>query len=167
MEHPIENAIAAAIAYDAGDVKRIQHFLKVHAFARLIGLEEGLDPHTQFVLETAAVVHDIGIHKAEAVYGVNTGKYQEELGPAEAEVLLSQLNWPREVIRRVMYLVGHHHTYTNIDGLDYQILIEADFLVNLYEDGEPPAAQKHVYETIFQTETGKRLCRQQFPAVCE
>lgn len=167
MEYPIEKVIAATIAYDAGDVKRIQHFLKVHAFARLIGLEEGLDPHTQFVLETAAVVHDIGIHRAEAVYGRNTGKYQEELGPAEADALLTQLNWPLDVIERVKYLVGHHHTYTNVDGIDYQILLEADFLVNLYEDEEPPVAQKHVYETIFKTETGKRLCRQQFPAVCE
>lgn len=33
------------------------------------------------------------------------------------------------------YLVGHHHTYKDIDGLDYQILVEADFLVNYFEDG--------------------------------
>lgn len=167
MEYPIEKVIAATIAYDTGDVKRIQHFLKVHAFAHLIGLEEGLDAHTQFVLETAAVVHDIGIHRAEEVYGINTGAYQEELGPAEAGTLLTQLGWPRDVIERVKYLVGHHHTYTNVNGIDYQILLEADFLVNFYEDDESPAAQKHVYETIFKTEAGKRLCRQQFPAVCE
>ena len=37
--------------YDDKDVKRIQHFLKVHEFARLIGLEENLDPYTQEVLE--------------------------------------------------------------------------------------------------------------------
>lgn len=165
MEYSIEKVIAAAIAYDAGDVKRIQHFLKVHAFAHLIGLEEGLGAHTQLVLETAAVVHDTGIHKAEEVYGVNTGKYQEELGPAEADALLTQLDWPRDVIQRVKYLVGHHHTYTGVDGIDYQILLEADFLVNLFEDGEPPAAQRHVYETVFRTEAGKHLCRQQFPAV--
>lgn len=167
MEHSIEKIISAAITYDTGDPKRIQHFLKVHAFARLIGLEEKLDAHTQFILETAAVVHDIGIHKAETVYGMNTGKYQEELGPAVAEELLLPLGWPREVIDRVKYLVGHHHTYTNVDGIDYQILLEADFLVNLYEDNEPPAVQKRVYETIFQTECGKRLCREQFPAVVE
>ena len=29
---------SAMIAYDAGDPMRIHHFLKVHAFARLIGL---------------------------------------------------------------------------------------------------------------------------------
>ena len=77
MEYPMEAVINAMIAYDAGDPMRIHHFLKVHAFARLIGQEERLDPHTQFTLETAAVVHDIGIHRAEAVYGCSHGKYQE------------------------------------------------------------------------------------------
>ena len=48
--------------YDHGDVLRIQHFVKVYEFARMIGLMEGLDAKTQFTLESAAVVHDIGIH---------------------------------------------------------------------------------------------------------
>ena len=61
--------------------------------------------------------------------------------------------------------MGHHHTYTDIQGLDYQILVEADFLVNLYEDSSPPEAQRAAYQKIFKTETGKRLCREQFPAV--
>ena len=165
MERPMEPVIRAMVAYDAGDPMRIHHFLKVHAFARLIGLEEGLDPHAQFILETAAVVHDIGIHRAEEIYGSSHGKYQEELGPAEADALLTRLGLPREDIDRVMYLVGHHHTYTNIDGPDYQILVEADFLVNLYEDTVPPAAQKQAYDTIFRTEAGRRLCRELYPAV--
>ena len=165
MEYPMEAVINAMIAYDAGDPMRIHHFLKVHAFARLIGQEERLDPHTQLTLETAAVVHDIGIHRAEAVYGSSHGKYQEELGPAEAEALLTGLDWPRDVIDRVMYLVGHHHTYSHIDGPDYQILVEADFLVNLYEDAISEGGQKHAYERIFRTETGKRLCRELYPAV--
>ena len=167
MEHSVTPILNAMIAYDKGDPKRIQHLLKVHAFARLIGLGERLDPDTQFLLETAAVVHDIGIHKAEAVYGSSSGKYQEELGPAEAEALLTPLGLSRQVIERVMYLVGHHHTYTTIDGIDYQILVEADFLVNLYEGDEPLAARKRAYETIFRTETGKRMCQQLYPEVLE
>ena len=111
------------------------------------------------------MVHDIGIHRAEAVYGSSHGKYQEELGPAEAEALLTGLDWPRGVIERIMYLVGHHHTYDHIDGPDYQILVEADFLVNLYEDAISEGGQKHAYERIFRTETGKRLCRELYPAV--
>ena len=85
----MERLIAAMIRYDSGDPQRIHHFLKVHAFARQIGSAEKLDSHTQFVLETAAVIHDIAICKAEELYGSSAGHYQEELGPALAEELLT------------------------------------------------------------------------------
>ena len=148
--------------YDHGDVPRIQHFVKVYEFARMIGLMEGLDLKTQFTLESAAVVHDIGIHISEQKYGSSSGKYQELEGPGEARTMLTALSWPLEVIDRVCYLVGHHHTYDNIDGMDYQILVEADFLVNLFEDGSTPDTQKSVFERIFRTEGGKRLFRLMF-----
>ena len=153
----LDELLYEMIRYDDRDVKRIQHFLKVHEFARLIGLEEKLDPYTQEILEAAAIVHDIGIHKAEEKYGRNTGKYQELEGPGEARTMLTALSWPEEVIDRVCYLVGHHHTYDNIDGMDYQILVEADFLVNLFEDGATPDTQKGVFARNFRTEGGKRL----------
>ena len=153
----LDELLYEMIRYDDRDVKRIQHFLKVHEFARLIGLEEKLDPYTQEILEAAAIVHDIGIHKAEEKYGRNTGKYQELEGPGEARTMLTALSWPEEVIDRVCYLVGHHHTYDNIDGMDYQILVEADFLVNLFEDGATPDTQKSVFARNFRTEGGKSL----------
>ena len=159
MEHTIEQVTAAMIAYDAGDPMRIHHFLKVHAFARFIGLSEGLDTHTQSGLEAAALVHDIGIHKAEAVYGSCGGKYQEELGPAEAETLLTPLDLSRQVIERVMYLVGHHHTLTDVEGLDYQILLEADYLVNADEHGYSGENVENTLAEIFRTATGSALLR--------
>ena len=55
----------AMIKYDCGDVPRIQHLVKVHNFARTIGIEEGLGADELFVLEAAAILHDIGIHAAE------------------------------------------------------------------------------------------------------
>ena len=39
------------IDYYAGDPKRIQHFIKVHSFAKLIGTLEQLEPGTLFILE--------------------------------------------------------------------------------------------------------------------
>lgn len=163
----MERLLAAMMEYDKGDAKRIQHFVKVYEFARMIGKMEKLDEQTQFILESAAIVHDIGIHISEQKYGSSSGKYQEIEGPAEAEKLLQSLEWPADVTERAAYLVGHHHTYSNIDGLDYQILVEADFLVNLYEDEISPSGQKHAYEKIFKTESGKLLCRMMYPKVCE
>ena len=144
--------------YYRGDPKRIQHFVKVHAFARQIGLAEGLEEETLQILEAAAYVHDIGIKPAEEKYGKSNGKLQEQEGPAAAREMLAQLGYEEPFIQRVCYLVGHHHTYTQVEGMDYQILIEADFLVNLYEDALGKEAAASVYEKIFRTDSGKRLC---------
>ena len=152
----------AMMDYFAGDARRIQHLTKVHAFARLIGRAEGLDEHTQRVLEVAALVHDIGIRPAEQKYGSCTGALQEQEGPAEAERLLRPLGLPEADIRRVCYLVGHHHTYAAMDGADYRILVEADFLVNLHDDGEGPAAVRAAFRNIFRTACGKAMCRKMF-----
>ena len=158
----ISSLIDEMIAYDKGDPRRIQHFMKVHDFARTIGQLEGLDEQTLYILESAAVVHDIGIHVCEEKYGSCEGKLQEKEGPAIAKELLERLGYEQKVINRICYLVGHHHTYTNIDGIDYQILVEADFLVNLYEDGVSPDAVRKAYQNIFQTENGRKICRNMF-----
>lgn len=155
----IERAILAMIRFDAGDPKRIQHFLKVHSFARCIGTAEGLDPRTQYRLELAAVVHDIGIHPAEQKYGRCDGKLQEREGPAPARELLAAVGVDDASVERVCFLVAHHHTYTGVDGADWQILLEVDFLVNSYEDTLPETAVRSALETVFRTGTGIELCR--------
>ena len=63
----------------------------------------------------------------------------------------------KEEIDRVCYLIGHHHTYTNVDGDDYRILLEADFLVNAYEDGLSMESICAFKENVFRTKTGIEL----------
>lgn len=150
------------IAYDCGDPKRIQHFIKVHAFAKLIAESEGVDAHTRFVLEAAAYLHDIGIHKAEDLLGDCGGKNQEKLGPGEAAPILERCGFSEADAQRVCFLIAHHHTYTGIDGVDWQILLEADMLVNLFEDGAGEHAARSALERVFKTEAGRELCRQMF-----
>lgn len=153
----ITATITSMIAYDAGDPRRIHHFLKVHSLARAIGQGEGLDAQTLLVLELAAVTHDIGIHNSERKFGNAAGTHQQVEGPPEAEALLTRLGIDAATIGRVCWLIAHHHTYGEIRDIDHQILVEADFLVNLYEDGSSDAAIRHVRETIFRTGTGLRL----------
>lgn len=145
-----------------GDAKRIQHFCKVHSYARLIARMENIEKDTLFVIEAAALTHDIGIHLCEEKYGDCNGKLQEKEGPALAKELLEKLGFSDEVSQRVQYLIGHHHTYDNIKDIDYQILVEADFLVNMYEDGLSKEAVKHAYDNIFKTASGKKICREMF-----
>ena len=63
-----------------GDAKRIQHFCKVHSYAKLIAEMEKVDAKILFILETAALTHDIGIHLCEEKYGNCNGKLQEKEG---------------------------------------------------------------------------------------
>jgi HD domain. len=149
--------IDAMVSYYAGDARRINHFLKVYGFARTIGELEGLDAGTQENLEIAALTHDIGIKNSEKKYGSAAGSHQQIEGPPEAEKLLSELNVSPAVIERVCWLIAHHHTYTDIQGSDYQILVEADFLVNIFEDDMPPESVRSLRDKIFKTASGKKM----------
>lgn len=156
MDEQDRKLIEKMMEYYAGDPKRVQHFLKVYEFAKLIGESESLDTETMHILRTAAIVHDIGIKISEEKYGSSNGKYQEKEGPAVAEPMLLALGYDEAVIDRVLFLIAHHHTYNEIEGLDYQILVEADFLVNLFEDGSNREAAQKVQKNIFKTNTGTK-----------
>lgn len=146
------------VEFDARDPKRIQHFLKVYQFAHVIGVEEGISEELQKILDLAAILHDIGIRPSEEKYGRCDGKLQEQEGPVYAMQLLKEFSEVTEEERdRICYLIGHHHTYQNVEGMDYQILLEADFLVNAYEDELPREAILTFKQKVFRTETGKRL----------
>ena len=145
------------IAYNAGDARRINHLMKVFCFAKAIGEAEGLDGATQEILEIAALTHDIGIRNSERKYGSCSGEQQQIEGPPEAEELLRSLGAGQALMERVCWLIAHHHTYTKIRGLDYQILVEADFLVNAYEDEMSIDAIRSVREKIFRTNFGTQL----------
>ena len=154
MREKISLVVKDAISYDLGDPRRINHFLKVFSFAKSIGEIEKLDEKMQYILEIAAVLHDIGIKLSEEKYNSSAGNYQEIEGPPIAEKILLKLGIEEDIIKRVCYLVAHHHRYKEIDNIDYQILIEADFLVNIYEDNIGKEQIKLIRDKYFKTKTG-------------
>ena len=156
-------AISAMIDYLNGNLHEVEHLLKVYGYAKAIGELEGLDARTQEILEIAAVVHDIGIPKAIEKYGSDAGPYQEELGPAEARGLLKNISCDEKLIERVCTLVGRHHTYTDVDGLDCRILLEADYLVNAAHNHHGAQAVAAAKESFFRTETGIRFLERCLP----
>ena len=156
--------IDAMMGYYAGDTRRINHFLKVYGFAKAIGEMEKLSADMQDTLELAAVTHDIGIKNSELKFGSSAGGYQQTEGPPEARKLLSALGIDGQRIDRVCWLIAHHHTYNNIKDPDYQILVEADFLVNAYEDELSPSAVDSVRRKVFKTATGLLYLDRLYPA---
>ncbi|MDD6743790.1 HD domain-containing protein [Roseburia sp. MUC/MUC-530-WT-4D] len=161
-QHLLDELYYKMIEFFHGDPKRIQHLIKVHSLSRLIGIGEKLDATSLFILEAAAYTHDCGIRPAEEKYGRCDGKLQEQEGPTVAQQMLLELGFENYMIERICYLIGHHHTYTNMDGMDYQILVEADFLVNLYEDDANRHAIQKAYDNIFRTDTGKQIFAQMY-----
>ena len=161
-QHLLDELYYKMIEFFHGDPKRIQHLIKVHSLSRLIGIGEKLDATSLFILEAAANTHDCGIRPAEEKYGKCDGKLQEQEGPTVAQQMLLELGFENYMIERICYLIGHHHTYTNMDGMDYQILVEADFLVNLYEDDANRHTIQKAYDNIFRTDTGKQIFAQMY-----
>lgn len=158
----IASAIEKMIDFYKGNLHDIAHFMKVWAFAETIGKQEKLDAHTQQVLELAAVVHDIACPLCREKYGNTNGKNQELESPPLVEAFLSDLPVPSDDIQRISWLAAHHHTYENVDGLDYRILLEADFLVNADESGYKIAAIKSAEKNIFRTPSGIRLLKSMY-----
>ena len=100
-------------------------------------------------------MHDIGIKESERKYASTAGKYQQLEGPPIAREFLQEFNLSQSFVERVCYLIGNHHTYTKIDDLDFQILVEADFLVNIFEGDLGQEQVKIIKEKYFKTKTGR------------
>ncbi len=155
-------AVERMVALSEGSQHDIRHFLAVWAYARAIGLSEGLDAPTQLTLELAAIVHDIACPCCRAKYGHCKGPFQE----AESEPLLRDLfrgsAVPPESVERIVALVSRHHTYTDVDGPDCQILLEADFLANAGEKTLPRYAVENFKKNVFRTKMGQNLLENMF-----
>jgi len=143
------------IAFDTGRPELIQHFTKVHSYARLIAQVEGLSD--TLIIEAAALVHDIAIPLCENKYGSDAGSLQELEGPALARPMLEAAAFETEAVDRVCFLVSRHHTCQPVEGLDHQILLEADAMVNSFENRLKREDCQQIYAKIFKTKAGRRL----------
>lgn len=150
----------AMIIYEEHQIKKINHFLKVYGFAKTIAELEGLGKDVRQIIEIAALTHDIGIKISLEKYQSSAGPYQEKEGPAPARKLLSDLGYADLLIERVCWLIGHHHTCRPIGGIDHQILIEADFLVNAFESQLELPAVRRFRDEYFQTAAGTEMLNQ-------
>lgn len=153
----IAELMAKMIAFSNGNVHDIDHFIRVWTYAKTIGELEGLDAETQYILETAAITHDIACPLCREKYGNTNGKRQEMEGEPMVREFLRCTGMTPEQIDRVAFLVGHHHTLTGIDGMDYQILIEADYIANASENGYSRQNVESFMEKLMRTDGGKKL----------
>lgn len=138
------------------DMKRINHALKVAQYAEEILKIEGGHP---LIVLGAAYLHDIGIKEAEEKYGNGSAEDQEKMGPDIARDILNRLNVQRGIVNEICDMIGHHHHPRKKETLNFQILYEADWLVNMEEDGlsKDPEKIKEIIGKNFKTVTGRKM----------
>ena len=137
----------------------IEHTMRVLNNADEIMTEEISDEKIKTVISLAAILHDIGAVEAQRKHGSIDGRFQEIEGPAIAKAILERVGATDESIARVCYIVGHHHTPSKINGMDFQIVWEADTLDDL-EFGKHSRDREQIRLKIqenFQTASGRRL----------
>jgi HD superfamily phosphodiesterase len=158
------NRLRERIAYEmrkyfGQDMKRVNHALKVTQYAEEILKIEGGHP---LVVLGSAYLHDIGIKEAEKKYGSASQEDQEKEGKVIAEDILMKLNVQRTIVNEICDIIGHHHHPRTRETLNFQILYEADWLVNMQENGfsKDPKKVEDIIEKYFRTVTGKRLANE-------
>ncbi len=143
------------------DHKRIDHALAVLKYADEIQQAEGGDP---LVVKAAAILHDIGIQKAEEVHGSSAAKYQEIQGPPIAREIMTQLHLDETIIDHVCRIVANHHSAKDIDTAEFKAVWDADWLVNIpdeYPDADKDQLTKTI-DKIFRTQTGRKMAMKLF-----
>ena len=163
MNNRTEKVASAMMLKNFGDRRRIEHSLKVYAYALLLSQAESLGAELLEIVEITALLHDIGIHVAEKKYGKCSSRDQEIEGPPVAHEILDLLGFSPAIIERVCYIISKHHTFTAIDNIDFQLLVEADFLVNSSEDNMTDLQIANFAGNIFKTQAGYNYLRMLFP----
>jgi HD superfamily phosphodiesterase len=141
------------------DQRRINHALAVLKYAEQIHSVEGGD---EAVVTAAAILHDIGIHQAEQKYRSPAGKYQEIEGPPIAEKILNDDGFDPEKIKHVCKIIANHHSAKNIDTLEFRIIWDADWLVNIPDECGAMSRDKlkGIIGRIFKTNTGRQIAKE-------
>lgn len=143
------------------DTRRISHALEVLKYALMLcEAEFPNDPGLKKVVELAAILHDIGIKRAEELYNSAAPVYQHREGPPIARKMLEDAGYGEKMVGRVCHIIGNHHLKSSIDGTDFQLLWEADLLVNMRHlhvfKNSPDRYGKMVLHN-FKTGTGRQL----------
>jgi hypothetical protein len=115
-----------------------------------------------------AIFHGIGIPASLEKYDSTDPEYQHQEGPPIIRRILAELGVRTDIPERVCYIVGNHHSRDAVDGVDFQIGYEADYLVNTateIADGSGSRDEDTLarsMEEYFVTSTGSRLLKELF-----
>ena len=147
----------SVLCYEGGHCRRTQHILKVYALARLLGEQEKISTEEQQILQAAAILHDIAIKYCKDNYdGDASQERQKKEMPHLVNSFLQAANYLPSYIPRILELVVKHHDYDAPKDRTLQILMEADLIINCYENCQSSGKIRCIKD-FFQTSSGKKL----------
>jgi len=88
--------------------------------------------------------------------------YRKIEGPPVALQLLAEFTLDKTILDRICFLIANHHSYHKINGTDFQILVESDFLVNIVEDEMQSHSIESIRRKYFKTATGISMINSMF-----
>jgi len=144
------------------DQRRIDHALAVLEYAEtILGTCPGA---SGLVVRAAAILHDIGIHEAERKHGSSAGRFQEIEGPPIAREILESMDIDAEVIDHVCRIIANHHSARDIDTLEFRIIWDADWLVNIQDEYNTSDEDRtsQLIAKVFKTRKGKAIAERMF-----
>lgn len=146
-------------AFERTIPSEIDHALNVLKNAEIIMDGEGIKGRKRYLISVTAILHDIGMINAKEKYGSTSGPYQEKEGPAAAKELLKGESLSDDEVERICYIIGNHHTFSKVDGIDFQIQWEADLLEALkkFDKGANQDKLKGIINKNFKTKSGLEL----------
>lgn len=157
-----EKILSEMITYFGDDIKRITHAIKVTHFAEKILQQEGTADRRVVVI--SAVLHDIGIKECERKYNSTDGQLQEKESPPIAKEILQKVGIKQEIIDEVCKIIASHHSPGEIDTLNFKILWDADWLVNIEDEFNLSDKEKlkKIIDKNFLTADGKQIAEKKY-----
>ncbi|MHB9155628.1 MAG: HD domain-containing protein, partial [Endomicrobiales bacterium] len=83
----------------------------------------------------------------------------EKEGPPVAGRILTEMDYEESNVYEVCAIIAHHHTPGPYESVNFKVVYDADWLVNLQDevDVKDKTRLKKAIEKIFLTEPGRRL----------
>ncbi len=157
-----EKVLSEMINYFGNDTKRISHAMKVTYYAEKILSSEPKADRRVVIL--SAILHDIGIKECERKYNSTDGQLQEKEGPPIARKILEKVGIKQEIIDEVCKIIASHHSPGEVDTLNFKILWDADWLVNIESEFDLTDKEKlkKFIDKNFLTSAGKQIAKEKY-----
>lgn len=153
-DHLVAQIATKMILVSHGNHHDIRHFQEVFAYASIICTLEGVNSEQSFNTRVAALLHDIACPFLREEKGYCDPHEQEDLGTGYATAFLMGFGLQDFYIRKIVHLVGIHHSWDKADSIEAQILMEADFIVNAQEQELDSQKVLDVRNKFFKTNSG-------------